>query len=172
MRVKTIVFLIIGVLFLLTETHATHYMGGEITWECLPNGRYRFKMRVYSECYTNGGTAASFMATETIQSTGGGVASITLTRVHLIDLSPQCKTNPTFPRIICPGMWPHQANMGAQQENYYTSDGYHPTGVLLTGTPPPEGWTFSWSGCCRNPSTNVINSSSLNWYLRAKMYSV
>jgi hypothetical protein len=154
---KFSVLLLIVLSTLSSDLFATHYMGGEITWECLPNGRYRFKMRVYRECYTSGGgSAASFGATETITSTGGGVGSITMTRVHLIDISPQCNSNPAFPKIICPGMTNGAANMGALQENYYTSDASYPTGVLLTGVPPVTGWTFSWSSCCRNPSTNVL----------------
>jgi gliding motility-associated-like protein len=170
MKRLALTVLVLVATLLAGDVYATHYMGGEITWECLPNGRYRFKMRVYRECYYGTGSAATFGATETIQSTGGGVASISMTRVHLLDISPQCNTNPAFPRIICPGMVNSAPNLGAQQENYYTSDATYPTGVLLTGVPPPTGWTFSWSGCCRNPSTNVTNSMNLNWYLRAKMY--
>src|SRR5690606_22012129 len=32
------------------QTKASHMVGGEITWECLPNGQYIFKMEVYREC--------------------------------------------------------------------------------------------------------------------------
>ncbi len=173
MKRTVFLFWVLIALLMGSDAYASHYMGGEITWECLPNGRYRFKMRVYRECYTSGGgSAANFGATETITSTGGGVTSITMTRLagYPIDISPQCNTNPAFPRIICPGMTNGAANMGALQEHLYTSDASYPTGVLLNGVPPAAGWTFSWSGCCRNPSTNVTNSSSLNWWLRAKMY--
>ena len=174
MKIRVLILSVFGILFILGEVQATHYMGGEITWECMPNGRYRFKMRIYRECYTSGGgNAATFGATETITSTGGGVTSITMTRLaaYPIDISPQCNTNPAFSHIICPGMPNGAAAMGAMQEYVYTSDASHPTGVQLTGVPPATGWTFSWNGCCRNPSSNVVSSSSLNWWLRAKMYA-
>ena len=43
---------------------ATHYMGGEISWECLPNGNYRFVMHVYREC---SGCSTCFQNIEELQ---------------------------------------------------------------------------------------------------------
>jgi hypothetical protein len=52
---------LLAVFFIPTQTTATHYMGGEITWECMPNGNFRFVMKAYRECYTTGGgTAANY----------------------------------------------------------------------------------------------------------------
>ena len=169
---KCILFLLFTqVIFLSQQAFATHFMGGEITWECMPNGNYRFKMRLYRECYVSGGSsAASFASSEVINASGGGVSTITMTRVSLIDISPQCNSNASFPHIICPGMANGNPNIGAMQENYYTSDYAHPTGIALIGVPPPSGWTFSFSGCCRNPSSNITNSSSIDWFVRSTMY--
>ncbi len=148
-------------------------MGGEITWQCLPNGNYRFIMKLYRECYTTaGGSAVTFANTETMNTTVPGLTSITMTRISLTDISPQCNTNPLFtPKIYCPGMANGAANMGAVQENIYTSDAAYPNGVTLNGVPPPQGWMFYHASCCRNPCTNIINASSLGWRLRAVMYS-
>jgi hypothetical protein len=101
---KIIYFILFAALYL--PTHATHYMGGEITWECLPNGNYRFTMKLYRECYTtNGSSAATFAATETMYTTVPGLPSISMSRISLIDMSPQCNQNPAFqPKIFCPGM--------------------------------------------------------------------
>lgn len=168
---KSIYFILLVALYL--PSHATHYMGGEITWQCLPNGNYRFIMTLYRECYTsNGGSAATFGATETMYTTVPGVPSITMTRISLTDMSPVCNTNPLFtPKIFCPGMSNGAANMGALQENYYTSDAAYPNGVTLNGVPPATGWEFSSRTCCRNPCTNITNASSLGFRLRARMYS-
>jgi gliding motility-associated-like protein len=153
---------------------ATHYMGGEITWECLPNGDFRFIMKLYRECYTtNGNAAANFANTETMQTTVPGFPSITMTRITgwPVDISPACNTNPSFPHIVCTGMTPPgNANWGAVQEHVYTSDGAYPNGVPLTGVPPVNGWVFSHTSCCRNPCTNIPGSNGMNWYLRAIMY--
>jgi gliding motility-associated-like protein len=166
-------FIIIFAFLLTIPSHATHYMGGEITWECLPNGNYRFTMKIYRECYTtNGNNAANFGNTELLRTTVPGLTQITMTRISLLDMSPQCNTNPLFtPKIFCPGMAGGAANMGALQENIYTSDASYPNGVTLNGVPPAQGWMFWHQGCCRNPCTNIINASGITWRLRAIMYS-
>jgi gliding motility-associated-like protein len=167
------IFSIVVFFAFLLPVDATHYMGGEITWECLPNGNYRFTAKLYRECYTtNGGNAAQFGNIETMYTTVPGLPSFTMTRVSLTDMSPQCNPNPIFqPKIFCPGMSNGNANMGALQENIYTSDATYPNGVTLNGVPPPGGWEFSMRTCCRNPCANITNASSLGFRLRAKMYS-
>jgi hypothetical protein len=32
------------------QTNASHLMGGEITWQCLPTGEYKFFMKLYRDC--------------------------------------------------------------------------------------------------------------------------
>lgn len=152
--------------------YSTHYMGGEITWECLSNGNYRFILKLYRECYTtNGGSALSFGNTEILRTTVPGLPNITMTRISLTDMSPKCNPNPAFqPKIFCPGMPTGNANMGALQENIYTSDASYPNGVPLNGVPPPQGWMFYHEDCCRNPCTNIPNATSIGWRLRAIMY--
>ncbi len=168
---KIFISIILALLF--SDAFSTHYMGGEITWECLPNGNYRFILKLYRECYTtNGGSAATFGATEPLYTTVPGIPQITMTRVTLLDMSPLCNPNPAFqPKIVCPGLMNGNANMGAMQENYYTSDALNPGGVTLNGVPPPQGWEFSSRTCCRNPCTNILNATSLGFRLRAYMYS-
>lgn len=43
--------------------------------------------------------------------------------------------------------------------------------ITLHGAPPPGGWYFSWSSCCR-PSTvtNITNPAGQSYHLRAYMY--
>ncbi|MFC2100627.1 gliding motility-associated C-terminal domain-containing protein [Bacteroidota bacterium] len=171
--IRKLILTFIAIMFAFSvDSFATHYMGGEITWECLSNGRFKFTLKYYRECYTsNGGSAANFGTTVTLNSTSPA-GNITLYRVSWIDISPICNTNPAFAHIICPtsgpGMPNGAANMGAQQEHKYTSDQSYPTGVLINGVPPAMGWRFSANSCCRNPSTNVNGQPS--WYLRAFMY--
>jgi hypothetical protein len=169
---KKILFVCIY-LFLALNISATHYMGGEISWECLPNGNYKFTLKLYRECYTSlGGNAATFGNTETLYTTVPGLFSITMTRVSLEDISPVCNADPAFqPKIFCPGMSSGAANMGAIQENVYTSDASYPNGITLNGVPPAAGWEFSHRTCCRNPCTNISGTNSMGWRLRAFMYS-
>ena len=163
------VLILITILSDIKPLKATHYMGGEITWECLTNGKYRFKLKAYRECYYGTGAAANFGAS-VVLSSNSPVSSITLTEITgwPKDISPTCNTNPNFPHIICVGMTNSAPNMGAVQEHIYTSDANYPTGVTLNGVPPATGWRFTWSSCCRNSAVNVVGQP--NWVLRAIMY--
>jgi hypothetical protein len=155
---------------------ASHYMGGEITWQCLPNGKYRFIMKLYREC-----SGIFFADPVTLNSTSpaGDITMFLFPGGNLkdgddghldgkTDLSPTCWMIP--PPITCnPG--PGSPNTGAVQEYYYTSDQAYPDGVLLNGVPPLNGWIFSYSTCCRNPQTNILNPASISFFLRAVMFA-
>ena len=39
----------------------------------------------------------------------------------------------------------------------------------LSGVPPPTGWEFSWTSCCR-PTQSLANTSSGGYWLRSRMY--
>lgn len=133
-------------------------MGGEITWECLSNGQYRFTMKVYREC--NG---IQFNASEVLTVINNpSVTQIPMTRISQVDISPQC--NAIGPHITCANA--PQPNLGAIEEQIYQS-----APITLSGVPPAGGWIFRWGSCCRNPSTGIPNASSLDWVLRAVMYS-
>jgi gliding motility-associated-like protein len=172
---KRSILIYVFLIFLFAEAFASHYMGGEITWQCLGNGNYRFVMKLYREC--NGVTYGS---TETISVAGcPSISSITMnlypggnpddindgTLDGKTDISPKCYTNP----IMC-NPSPATANTGAVEEYFFTSDLTYPTGVHITGVPPASGWVFSHTSCCRNPSTNVSGATSDSWFLRAVMY--
>lgn len=150
-------FLIVILIMSLNNLCASHYMGGEITWECLQDGRFLFTMKVYREC--NG---IQFNENEPIWVYNHpSVTSIPMTRVSKVDISPQCHA--MGPHISCDSAL--VPNMGAVEVNIYKSDT-----VLLSGVPPAQGWVFAWGSCCRNPSTSILNASSWDWVLMAVMY--
>ena len=142
---------------------------------CTSNGNFKFILKAYRECYSYSGAAAQYGATQTLHTTVPGFPSITLKRLigWPKDISPVCNSNSTFPHIYCNNSSPMPSaapNLGAVQEHIFTSDNSYPNGVPLTGVPPASGWSFYWGSCCRNPCSNIINSSILNWRLRAYMY--
>ncbi len=152
-------------------TQASHLMGGEITWECLPTGKYVFTMKVYRDC--NGitqGTGAQTLET----SNGCPVGSIPMNYVFPSrDISPQCY-DPSLQRSCgsrlangsYPQVPPSPNNNGAVEELIYKSNP-----ITLAGVPGPNGWVFSWSGCCRNQTlTNISNPGNTGFCLRAKMF--
>lgn len=175
--IKPLKLFLIFFFLTVSQLFGSHYMGGEITWECLSNGRFRFTMKLYREC--NGITYSS---TETMNITNyTGLTAITMnlkpganphdgddgTVDGKTDISPNCYSEALS--IKCTPT-PATANTGAIEEWYYTSDVSYPSGVLLSGIPPADGWIFSHTGCCRNPSVNMVNPTSEDWFLRAVMY--
>ncbi|MFC2101083.1 gliding motility-associated C-terminal domain-containing protein [Bacteroidota bacterium] len=163
--IKRLFLLFIILLMLPFESEASHYMGGEITWECLANGRYRFHLRYYREC-------AGINYSNTLSLTSNSPAGNISMSLHpnstagKTDISPVCNSNPAFPHITCATVT--SSNQGAIEEWYYTSDAAYPTGVILNGVPPAGGWFFYNGSCCRNPSTSFTNQPS--WRLQAIMY--
>ncbi len=166
---KRLLILLLPLLFLLSTTQdiqATHYMGGEITWECTPQGNFRFIMKVYREC-----AGIAFPNQANLTTNIPGFASIQVHRITMNDISPVCSC-PGGPNITCAGTPYGQANSnsGAVQEDIYTTDQSFPNGVPLTGVPPATGWYIGYTSCCRNPCHNIQNTMSASWFLRAIMY--
>ncbi len=151
-------------LFATSLLHASHYMGGEITWECIPAGqpnagKYIFEMKVYREC-----AGIQFGTTQTLMSNSpAGNISMTLAPGWPKDISPVCNSNSSFQHITCAAAT--TSNTGAIEEYIYRSQP-----IQLNGTPPATGWMFYWGSCCRNPSNNILTANSRSWRLRAIMY--
>ncbi len=169
-----ILFIVI-VVCLSGESFASHYIGGEIRWECLPNGNYRFHVRVYREC------AGIEYSPSIVLNTNIPAANIDPNAVNGItlylypnqvlgrtDLSAVCNSNPIYPHITCQSTT--QPNTGGVEEWYYTSDQSFPNGVMISGVPPSYGYVFSIDVCNRNDCQNIPSASSLCAYLKATMY--
>ena len=105
---------------------ATHLMGGEITWECRPNGKYRFTLVLYRDC---GGINLP-TSSQTLGTNCG--TAITCNYVTTVDVVPSCYTGTTS----CAGA---TSGSGKMQKYIYRSGD-----VQLTGTPPASGWYFTW----------------------------
>ena len=158
-----------------TEAKATHFMGGEIRWECMPNGNYRFIVRLYRECagvpYSNSLALEHNVPAGNIDPAAVNeivlnlYPTLTLGRT---DLSPQCNGDPTYPHITC--QTTTISNSGGVEEWYYTSDLAFPNGVQISGVPPSTGYIFSFDVCNRNPCQNIQSASNLCAHLKATMY--
>lgn len=137
------------------EAGASHLMGGEITWECLSGGQYRFTLKLYRDCNGIPGPGNALLRVHNHPS----VTSIPMTLISQIDISPQCSG--TGPNITCAG-----GGAGAVEEFIYES-----APVILQGVPPAQGWIFTFDHCCRNGAiTNLQNPNTHGFTLRAVMY--
>ena len=137
-------------LILVSPLYASHLMGGEITWKCNGNGTYTFTVKIYRDCNGVPAPAALNLISD------GPVNTIPCIKISQIDLSPV--------GIGCPTCASPNLQSSAVEENIYESDT-----ITLSGVPPSIGWNFWYSDCCRNG--NIVNLSSSDFTLKAKMYS-
>ena len=142
--------------------NASHYFGGEISWECdatgLNAGKYRFHVSLYRDC---GNQSVSYMPSPLVLYSNSPIGQITCNQVgSRVDISPQCFD--FSQQIKCDSV---PSGYGAVEMVKYQSDW-----ITLNGTPPPSGWEFHWSLCCRPTHVNSPNSNSASLYLRAVMY--
>ncbi|OFX79410.1 MAG: hypothetical protein A2X12_00255 [Bacteroidetes bacterium GWE2_29_8] len=139
-------------------------MGGEITWECLGNGKYKIYLKGYREC-----AGVQYPDTAVIKINNypslNQVTPVTLYKIKTIDITPTC--NPIGPQIIscADANASSSANMGAMQEITFESKE-----TYLNGMPPKEGWIFTWSSMQRVESSNILNASNSGWTLKSVMY--
>ncbi len=150
--------LLISLFFLFsTSLKASHYMGGEITWECLSNGKFVFYLKAYREC---AGIAYGNQQSIYSNSPAGNI-TVNMVSGYPKDISPTCNADTNFTHLSCSTTT--VANTGAISVYYYKS-----AEVTISGTPPPSGWIFYWGSCCRNASTNIVGN--LSWRIISKMY--
>jgi len=167
-KIKLLIFLFL--IFSVNKNFASHYMGGEITWECIPAGqlnagKFIFSMRLYREC---GGI--TFGSSQILSSTSpAGNINMSLVSGWPKDISPDCNsgsfTGTGIGEITCLGA----ENTGADNTGAVSEYLYRSAPVMINGVPPNGGWLFNCGTCCRNPSTNI--SGQPGWKLRAKMYA-
>ena len=144
------IILLIVVFFTFFTAHATHIMGGEITWVCIKDpldpdvGKYIFTLKIYRDC---AGAGTIVGATQTIEVWDGGVnpiSTIILDFISASDISPSCNTILSGnDSLDCASGDP-----GAVEEFIYISQPKD-----LPGLPPATGWHFTWDSCCRNGAT-------------------
>ena len=155
---------LLAVLFFLqaSVSFATHLMGGEITWDCLGNGRYKFFMTLYRDCSDPTQFQIQF------NNPGFGirvhnhpsVSFIAMTLVSRQDIMPDC--NILGPPASCDLQSP-----GSVEEHIFQSQE-----IQLQGVPPAQGWIFTYSDCCRNTDIfNIDASGAVGMTLRAKMFA-
>ena len=167
---KFLFLLLIGLTFV-GESKASHIVGGEIGWDCLGNGQFRFYMVVYRDCTGipfgyNNETLFIDGSTYPKTVTGSQITQIILKpdsnrwlNERSGDTSPEC-TNQYGAPNTCPNR-----DQGSMQQFFYLSDP-----IVLDGRPPKTGWNFYWdSPCCRPGDIANVNSTG-SMRLRAAMF--
>jgi len=133
--------------------NAASTLGGDITWDCLGNGKYQFTVNVFYMCDS---TTTAPADTVWVKS-NGNVTNIACARVDSIDISPNCGGSSG---ISCGG----NSGYGGLVRMVYRSGE-----VVLPGVPTANGWTFYADLCCRGNLANSPSDSSLT--LHSVMYA-
>lgn len=153
-NMKTLILIGFNLFCLNTILMATHLIGGEITWTCAGNGAFIFKVKLYRDC--NGINAPQWVNLATNAPASGGI--INCAYISNNDLSPN---GPGCPTCLNP------AGSSSAVEEYI----YESAPVVLNGVPPPTGWYFEYTDCCRNAAiSNLLASSGQAFVLHATMF--
>ena len=140
------------------SSNATHIAGGYIYWDCASNGNYIFTLVIYRDC--SGIPMPS--NSQTLNVNSSSIPGITCNLVSQVDLGSSCY-DPLL-ASNCTNVGNGTVFGSAYEKNVYKS-----APITLSGTPPPNGWEFSWSTCCRsNVQQNISGSSQI--FLRSRMY--
>ena len=169
---KKIILLLAVIIGFAANVKASHVLGGEISWRCLPNGQYIFSMSIYRDCT---GVQWTFQ-NETINIVGNplprnGISGPVVSTITMLpdrvrfqasnngDTSPDCIPYEQQPKSCA------NRDQGTVQQFTYNSNP-----VTLSGTPPSAGWKFFWtSPCCRPGDIENVNTNG-SMLLRAVMY--
>jgi len=147
-------------------THASHGMGGEITYKCVGGNAFVFELIFYRDC--NGAQVNTVSENMRVWN-HPTVSTISLLFISREDISPQCSPVLGSPPMLACGIGAGGGNgIGAIERVRYRSA---PTTLL--GTPPPQGWVFTYENFSRSGAiTNLINPSTYGITLKAIMYAI
>lgn len=111
--------------------HATHIVGGEITYRCLGDDRYEITLTVYRDCY-NGQPPFDNPASIGVFNKDWALVKNVLVNFVKDDTIPIILTNPCL--VVPPDVCVHRSSYQVVLELPYT----------------PGGYTLTYQRCCRN----------------------
>lgn len=155
--------------FIPAPVNAAHYKGGEIRWECLPNGNFRFIMELYRECSGPEYPQPTLILKSDFYPLNTTLTIFPDTISGITDISPWCNPDTIFPHITCANAVQQYPLSGGVEKWVYTSDAAYPNGVPIPYVPPANGIMFYYEACCRAVSNNVQGSAASDFKLRAVM---
>ncbi|MBX2973363.1 MAG: hypothetical protein KF797_09685, partial [Flavobacteriales bacterium] len=143
-----------------TEAHATHAMGGDITYECLGNNRYRVNMSFFRDC--NGVAAPTSCNNGDLRFNVRSTACNANFNACFVRQSVEIVTP------ICPGAT-DRCNSSSGQ---YGVERHRYSAVIDLSAWAGCGtdWIIDWDLCCRNNAiTSLNNPGDRDLYLSARL---
>jgi len=161
-------YFLLFTLFLLgfNLSFASHVMGGEITWKCGGNGGYLFELVFYRDC---NGAEVNVLSENLRVWNHPSVTNITVNYISRTDISPSCTQVSGGPQPLDCGTGSNGGNgIGATEKVLYRS-----AEIMLPGTPPAQGWIFTYENFARsNAITNLTNPSTYGMTISATMFAI
>ena len=144
-----------------SDAHATHAMGGELSYVCLGNNQYRVTLNFYRDC--NGVAAPT--------NCNNGLSFNVSSSTCAANFNQCFDNNPTI-QIITP-ICPSEVDRCLNANGTYGVERYTYTKIVDLSAYAACGgadWFFSWSLCCRNNAvTSLNNPGNRELYLDAQL---
>jgi len=146
--------------------HASHVMGGEITYKHLGGGNYQFELVFYRDC--NGADVNAVSENLRVWN-HPTLSAIPVLFVQRQDLSPSCTQVPGGAGPLLCGTGNNGGNgIGAIEKVIYRS-----APIALSGNPPAQGWAFTYENFSRSGAlTNLSNPATYGMTLVAKIFNL
>lgn len=147
------------------QSRATHVMGGDLTWTC-QGGDYVFQLVFYRDC--NGADVNPISENIKVWN-HPSLTQFTVDFVSRTDVSPICTEVSGGPVALTCGTGANGGNgLGAIEKVVYRS-----VPITISGTPPAEGWVFTYDTFSRNGSiTNLQNPTDYGITITAKVFAI
>lgn len=159
---KKALLIIVVLVFQINNLQASHVGGGEITWQCLNDGRYIFYMNFYRDCT---GINQVYSQQQFIQISGNPLPSGGLDSITLNADSSQWINN-SFGQIPnnCNPQYTNQLSCRNGDAGLLEFYSYKSDTISLTGVPPSSGWKFDYlTNCCYPVKENTNSIFRLNF---------
>ncbi|MGB0885367.1 MAG: hypothetical protein ACPGR5_03000, partial [Chitinophagales bacterium] len=145
---KKYFFSLLILIFFVNDVNATHFLGSEITYECIGSNIYTVSATIYRDCGINNAPLPNSLNLNYASSCGSG--NVNLTRMSLVDITPSCPTEPS-----CSG------TAGGVEEHVYQEtldlNPFQCSDWILTAGP-----SVSNNLCCRNTTINTLDNPGSN----------
>lgn len=144
---------------------ASHVMGGELTWTC-QGGSYVFQLVFYRDC--NGAVANTGFVNVKVWN-HPTLTNLQLNFVSQEDISPDGTEIAGGPQCLECGSGANSGNgPGAIEKITYRSNP-----LIITGTPPAQGWIFTYEDFSRNHDvSNLQDPDNVGITIAAKMFPI
>ena len=148
------IFILINVLlFSSLISYASHVPGGNITYSCIGNNQFEVTLTLYEDC-TNAFESSGNITIDAFSDCGHNLTLSLANTMYKQNISQ-----------LCPSSMGQSSCNGGSLPGVYM----HQWKGIITLPAQCDSWTFDYSNCCRNTSSNIAGASSYDYYFYATL---